>query len=617
MIKITDLTLQRGNKLLLQHANLTLHIKHKIGIIGANGCGKSSLLALLRGELQADSGQVEISEKWTIAYVAQEMPILERNALDYVLDGDKELRQLETALADTNHDGMRQAELHAQYEAIDGYTALARAAQILHGLGFTPTQETMPVKQFSGGWRMRLNLAQALMCRSDLLLLDEPTNHLDLDAVLWFEQWLKHYQGTLLLISHDRDFLDNTVDAIAHIEQQKINLYTGNYANFERQRAENLARQQADYEKQQREIVHIQSFVDRFRAKATKAKQAQSRLKSLARMEMIAAAHIDSPFKFEFFAPESQADLLLDVKQTEIGYGNTVILDKVKMRITAGARIGLLGPNGAGKSTLIKFLAGELNALSGQIQRYEHLKLGYFAQHQLEYLRLNESPVQHIQSLSPQIPEQYIRNFLGGFGFQGDMALEAITPFSGGEKARLALALLVWQKPNLLLLDEPTNHLDLAMRHALTTALQDYQGALVLVSHDRHLLRTTVDELWLVAHQRVQPYEGDLDEYKQWLLQHRSQARKAQQPKDKNTQQDAKQQREQKRSLQNKLKQLEKALDKWTLEKANIELQLASPEVYTDLQKTQNYTRQQQHIIQQLQETEELWLEITETLEQR
>lgn len=617
MIKITDLTLQRGNKQLLQQANLTLHVKHKVGIIGANGCGKSTLLALLRGELQADGGQVDMPEKWTIAHVAQEMPVLETSALDYVLDGDTELRQLETELAQNTDDGMRQAELHAQYEAIDGYTASARAAQILHGLGFNPAQETIPVKQFSGGWRMRLNLAQALMCRSDLLLLDEPTNHLDLDAVLWFEQWLKHYQGTLLLISHDRDFLDNTIDAIAHIEQQKINLYTGNYADFERQRAENLARQQADYEKQQREVAHIQSFVDRFRAKATKAKQAQSRLKSLARMEIIAAAHIDSPFTFQFFEPESQANLLLDVKQAQIGYGSTVILDKVKMRITAGARIGLLGPNGAGKSTLIKFLAEELEALSGQVQRHEHLKIGYFAQHQLEYLRLDESPLQHVQSLSPNVSEQQIRNFLGGFGFQGDMATDSITPFSGGEKARLALALLVWQRPNLLLLDEPTNHLDLEMRHALTTSLQAYQGALVVVSHDRHLLRTTVDQLWLVAHQRVQPYEGDLDEYKQWLLEHRSLERKAQQPKGKDAQkQDAKQQREQKRSLQNKLKQLEKALDKWAAEKAHIESQLASPEVYNDLQKVQEHSRQQQHVVEQLQETEELWLEITESLEQ-
>ncbi|MCV6637090.1 ATP-binding cassette domain-containing protein [Candidatus Albibeggiatoa sp. nov. NOAA] len=616
MIKITDLTLQRGNKQLLQHAHLTLHVKHKVGIIGANGCGKSSLLALLRNELQADEGQVEIPEKWTIAHVAQETPILETSALDYVLDGDAELRQLEQALANDTDDGMRQAELHAQYEAIDGYTANARAAQILHGLGFSAAQEAMPVKHFSGGWRMRLNLAQALMCRSDLLLLDEPTNHLDLDAVLWFEQWLKHYQGTLLLISHDRDFLDNTVEAIAHVEQQKINLYTGNYADFERQRAENLARQQADYEKQQREIAHMQHFVDRFRAKATKAKQAQSRLKALDRMELIAAAHIDSPFKFQFFEPESQANLLLDVKQTQIGYGETVILDKVKMRITAGARIGLLGPNGAGKSTLIKFLAEELDALDGTVQRHEHLKIGYFAQHQLEYLRLDESPLQHIQSLSPQVSEQQIRNFLGGFAFQGDMATDPIEPFSGGEKARLALALLVWQKPNLLLLDEPTNHLDLEMRHALTTALQAYQGALVVVSHDRHLLRTTVDQLWLVAHQRVQPYEGDLDEYKQWLLEHRSQERKAQQPKEKTAQkQDAKQQREQKRSLQNKLKQLEKALDKWTAEKSQIESQLATPEVYNNLDKAQDYSRQQQHIIQQLQETEELWLEVTESLE--
>lgn len=618
MITLRNLSLQRGNKFLLDKANLTIHAGQKVGIIGANGCGKTSLLTLLRGLLSPDSGDLEIPTQWQIAHVAQETPALEQPAIEFVLDGDRHLREIESALA-TEQTGLRTAELHAQLEAIDGYTAKARAAQLLDGLGFVPQQIDHPVKTFSGGWRMRLNLAQALMARSDLLLLDEPTNHLDLDAVFWFEQWLKSYPGTLLLISHDRDFLDNTVTHIVHFEGQKIDSYTGNYSDFERQRAEKLAQQQAAYTKQQQEIEHIQKFVDRFRAKASKAKQAQSRLKALERMEAIAPAHIDSPFHFQFPRPDKLPGILIDLEKMAIGYQQQPVLEKINLTINTGDRIGLLGPNGAGKSTLIKLLAGQLTPLSGQWQRHEGLKIGYFAQHQLEQLNPQANPLQHLQQIDSLTAEQTLRNFLGGFGFPGDMALQAVAPFSGGEKARLALALIIYQKPNLLLLDEPTNHLDLEMRHALTQALQAYQGALMIVSHDRHLLRTTTDELWLVAQQRVQSFSGDLNDYRQWLLTQRSQQKKSTTATTSpNRQQQKRQQaaqREKRRPLQNKLKQLEQDLAKLTTDKQNLEMQLAEPAIYEDKQKVAEFIQQQSTLTTQLQQTEEKWLEVMEALE--
>ncbi|ALG67386.1 ATP-binding cassette domain-containing protein [Beggiatoa leptomitoformis] len=626
MITLRNLSLQRGTKPLLSNVDITLFRGQKVGIVGANGCGKSSLFALLLGELHADQGDIDFPPTVSIAHVAQETPALDMSAIDYVLEGDAELKTIEQALviAQQNHDGMHEAELHARFDAIGGYTARARAAQLLSGLGFATSDEEKSVRAFSGGWRMRLNLAQALMCRSDLLLLDEPTNHLDLDAVLWFEQWLKRYEGTLLLISHDRDFLDNVVNTIAHFYQQQITLYTGNYESFERQRAAKLALQQAAYQKQQREISHIHSFVERFRYKASKAKQAQSRLKALERMEVIGAAHVDSPFHFEFLPPPQMPHTLINLDKISIGYGEQPILNQVTLRISPGSRIGLLGPNGAGKSTFIKLLAGELSVLTGETMTGDGLRIGYFAQHQLEQLRPQESSLQHIQRLDPLVSEQVIRNFLGGFGFLGDMAVAAIEPFSGGEKARLALALLVWQKPNLLLLDEPTNHLDLDMRDALTMALQDYTGALVIVSHDRHLIRSTTDDLILVAQGQVKPFEGDLDDYRQWLLDHRanerSQQRDVKSPSE-NAQQRAEkkrleaQQREQRRPLQNKLKQIEKQLDKLTTEKTTVETLLADPAIYGDKQKVQDYIRQQATLITQLQQVEEEWLTITETLD--
>ncbi len=615
MITLRNLALRRGVKLLFQEVNLTFHAGQKIGFVGANGCGKSSLFALLRGELQADAGDVNLSGKLKIAHVQQEMPSTDRSALDYVLDGDGELRDIEAALL-AEPDGIHAAELHARFETIGGYTAQARGAQLLHGLGFTSQDEQKPVNHFSGGWRMRLNLVQALMCRSEVLLLDEPTNHLDLDAVLWFEQWLKRYPGTLLLISHDRDFLDAVVDHIAHVSDKNIDLYTGTYSDFERQRAEKLTLQQAIYEKQQREIAHMQDFVARFRAKATKARQAQSRLKALARMEVIAPAHVDSPFDFEFQPPASVPSVLLNLDEVSLGYQEP-ILEKVTLQIVAGMRVGLLGANGAGKSTLIKCLSGLLKPLNGKIIFHENLKIGYFAQHQIEQLENDHSALYHVQRLDAQATEQSIRNFLGGFAFRGDMVDCPIAPFSGGEKARLALALLVWQRPNLLLLDEPTNHLDLDMRHALTVALQDYEGALVIVSHDRHLLRTTTDQLFLVANQQVKLFDGDLDDYRQWLLEEKKNAENKLLPqvsREEKKRNDAAQ-REQRRGLQNKLKQLEKQLEKLSSEKNQLETLLADPAVYSDKVKIRDYSQQRVEIIQQLQQVEDNWLEVCETLE--
>src|SRR5690554_6188172 len=513
MIALRQVSLQRGTQALLEGADLTLHAGHKAGIVGPNGAGKSSLFKLLLGELAPDRGEVEMSGGQRIAHMAQEVEALDRAIVDYVLDGDRELRATEAALeaAREAHDVHREADLHGAIEALDGYSAPARAAQLLVGLGFAQADLVRPLSDFSGGWRMRVNLARTLFMPSDLLLLDEPTNHLDLDALLWLEQWLARYPGTLLLISHDRDFLDAVCDHIVHFDRQNLVLYRGNYSTFERTRAEKLALQQAEAAKQQARREEIESFVARFRAKATKARQAQSRLKMLERMGDIAVAHADQT---------SPPRLVLD--EAGLGYrhadgGETVQLDNVRLTLLPGQRIGLLGPNGAGKSTLIKSLTGELPLLGGARVPGEHLAIGYFAQHQLEGLDLASTPFMHVQRLSPKASEQEIRNFLGGFGFQGDDAFGEVGRFSGGEKARLALALVAWQKPNLLLLDEPTNHLDLEMREALTEALAAFEGTVIIVSHDRHLLRATVDEFWRVADHRVEPFDGDLEDYRAWL----------------------------------------------------------------------------------------------------
>jgi len=521
LIRINKLTLARGNKRLLENAALTVHPGHRVGLIGPNGSGKSSLFALLRGEIDAEAGEVSLPPSWVIAHVAQEMPPVMAAAIEFVLDGDMELRAVERALADAEaHPGTageHLAELHQRYEAIAGYSARARAASLLSGLGFAATRHGEPVASFSGGWRMRLNLAQALMTRSDLLLLDEPTNHLDLDAVLWLEEWLQRYPGTLLLITHDRDFLDAVATSIVHLDGRQLRDYTGNYSQFEREHAHELAQQQAAYTKQQRQIAHLRSYIDRFRAKATKAKQAQSRIKALERMELIAAAHVDSPFSFAFPATEIHARQLVKLDRATLGYAGKAVISGVDWAILPGERIGLLGPNGAGKSTLLSAIAGELAPLAGQRLTAQELRIGYFAQHQLEQLRLEESALWHLRRLEPATREQELRDFLGGFDFRGERVSAPVAEFSGGEKARLTLALLVRQRPNLLLLDEPTNHLDIEMREALTEALQDYEGALIVVAHDRHLLRATADELWLVADGALAPFGGDLDDYRDWV----------------------------------------------------------------------------------------------------
>ncbi|MBZ2170297.1 ribosomal protection-like ABC-F family protein [Marinobacter sp. F4216] len=523
MLTITDLSLQRGGVWLLQSAGLTVQPGQRVAIVGANGAGKSSLFQLLLGQLAPEQGQVSLPGGCRIAHMAQEVEASERSARDYVLDGDFELRRLEAQLADAEArgDDHAQARIHGELDVHEAWSAPRRAEALLRGLGFADSDADRPVSSFSGGWRIRLNLAQALMRPSDLLLLDEPTNHLDLDACLWLESWLRRYSGTLLFISHDRDFMDRVASHVVHFDQQELELYTGNYSAFETQRSERLAQQQAGYERQQARIAEIQRFIDRFKAKATKAKQAQSRVKALERMERIAPAHIDSPFSFEFPVAEKVSNPLLTIRNGQAGHGSVPILQGVNLTLLPGSRIGLLGPNGAGKSTLMDALRGEGTLLAGDRVCGEHLAIGYFAQHQLESLDLDASPFLHLQRLSPRASEQSIRNFLGGFDFHGDDALAPIRSFSGGEKARVALAVIAWQRPNLLLLDEPTNHLDLEMRQALTLALQNFDGAIVVVSHDRHLLRNTVDEFWLANEGQVQPYEGDLEDYERWLAERR------------------------------------------------------------------------------------------------
>ena len=520
MIELKNLTLQRGLKVLLDKASLTVNPGQRVGLIGKNGTGKSSLFALIKGEIMQDGGDILIPKHWKLTAVAQETPALEVSALDYVLQGDTELQSFQAALntAEAQNDGMKIAEYHAKLEEIDAYTAPARAAKLLNGLGFSQQEHGKSVKAFSGGWRMRLNLAQALMCRADLLLLDEPTNHLDLETVLWLENHLASLPCTQIIISHDRDFLNAATTQTVELSNQKLTLYGGNYDFYQNERAQRLAQQQAAYIKQQAHIQHLQSFIDRFKAKATKAVQAQSRMKALAKLERIAPAHLDSEFSFEFESPAHLPNPLLKLDQADLGYGDTTVLHGISLSLESGARYGLLGVNGSGKSTFIKALAGELDLQAGQMVKSDKLNIGYFAQHQLDTLRDDQSPVWHIQQLSPEVREQEIRNFLGGFNFVGDMALQKIEPFSGGEKARLALAMIVWQKPNLLLLDEPTNHLDLDMRHALTVALQSFQGALIVVSHDRSLLEATTDSFLLIHQGRLQAFDGDLNDYRLWRL---------------------------------------------------------------------------------------------------
>ena len=624
MLNFKNIALRRGARVLFANSSFTIHKGQKVGFTGANGAGKSSLFALVRGELHLDEGDFSMPPGLEIAHVAQETPATACSAIDYVIDGDQPLRRLQQQLlvAEQADDGLKQAELHAALEVIGGYTAQARASRLMSGLGFTADQEQNAVSSFSGGWRMRLNLAQALMCRSDVLLLDEPTNHLDLDAVIWLQDWLCKYPGTLLLISHDRDFLDTITDHIVHIEQSKAEIYTGNYSAFERMRAEKLAQQQSSYLKQQREIAHIQSFVDRFKAQATKARQAQSRIKALERMELISQAHVDSPFDFSFAKPGKMPNPLLTLDKVDIGYGQTCVIKQAGLSISPGDRIGLLGPNGAGKSSLIKVLAGDMQPLSGKRNEAEALKIGYFAQHQLEQLRIDECPLWHLQQLDKQATEKDLRNFLGGFDFRGDKVLEAVKPFSGGEKARLVLALLVYQNPNLLLLDEPTNHLDLEMRHALSVALQDYEGAIVVVSHDRHLLRSVTDQLLLVSGGKVQPFDGDLEDYRLWLAEQKKGEEKtdvdtAQTVSRKDQRKLDAERRQKHKPLFDALKKAELAVEKYHNEQRQLEHQLADPKIYEESEK-ENLKKLMERKVQvdkALDDAEAVWMDAEEQIE--
>lgn len=628
MISFTNLTLKHGTQVLLENSQATINPGQKVGLVGKNGCGKSSLLSLIRGELASEEGDVTFPQHWAIAWVKQETPNVSASALDYVIEGDAEYMHFmaELAMANEENNGEKIAEIHGHLETIGAWTIQSRAATLLHGLGFSNEQLAAPVKSFSGGWRMRLNLAQALICRSDLLLLDEPTNHLDLDAVIWLERWLSQYKGTLLLISHDRDFIDPIVDRIIHIEQLKLHEYTGNYSSFEVQRATKLAQQNALYRQQQQKVAHLQHFIDRFKAKATKAKQAQSRIKALERMELIAPAHIDSPFTFQFREPLSLPNPLVSIDKLDFSYTDKLeILASVKLNLVPGSRIGLLGHNGAGKSTLIKLLAGELEATHGVVQLAKGVQLGYFAQHQLDTLRMDESPLWHMERLAPNQTEQQIRDYLGSFAFQGDKVKQAVKHFSGGEKARLVLALIVWQRPNLLLLDEPTNHLDLDMRQALTEALVDYQGSLVVVSHDRHLLRNTVDEFYLVHDKKVESFDGDLEDYQRWLIESQQSSSNSEEldiseeaPLDRKAQRRKEAELRQKTApIRKRLTQGEVQMEKLEEKLAEIEEQLADTALYQDENKVllSQLLHEQTESKKTLMVVEEKWMEDQQILE--
>ncbi|MCP4493562.1 MAG: ATP-binding cassette domain-containing protein [Gammaproteobacteria bacterium] len=613
MLKFTDLALRRGASLLFEAVTFTVYTGQKVGLTGANGSGKSSLFSLIRGDLASDHGDFSKPAGWHIAEVMQETELSQQAAVEYVIDGDQELRQVQQRLhiAEANHNANEISQCHIRLEEIDGYQAHSRAAKLLSGLGFEDGEIDKPLAQFSGGWVMRLNLARALMCRSDLLLLDEPTNHLDLDAVIWLEQWLKRYRGTLLLISHDRDFLDTVVSHIAHVEQQGIRLYSGNYSAFEEQRAEQLAQQQASYIKQQQSIAHMQSFIDRFKAKATKAKQAQSRIKALERMQRIGPAHIDSPFRFQFKSPKAMPTSLLRIDQAAVGYGALPVLSQINFSLIPGERIGLLGLNGAGKSTLIKLLAGELELQSGQMDRSKDLKVGYFAQHQVEQLDAEASALLIMQRLDAKLSERQIRTYLGGFDFSNDKVLQNVGAFSGGEKARLVLALIIWQSPNLLLLDEPTNHLDLEMRLALNGALQGFAGSVILVSHDRHLLRSVSDDLWLVDNGSLIPFDDDIDAYPRWLA-----LRKSGKPKVVKQAVIASPETDRKPQVK-RLKRVEREIEKLGKQKQMLEQALTDNSIYAAENKSKltDMLAQQAIIQRDLQQLEEEWFELGEALE--
>ena len=629
MLALTNIALRRGRKILIEKVSFQVHAGQRMGVIGANGCGKSSLFAMLLGDLEPDDGELSLDPKDEIAHVAQESPHGSGSAVDYVMDGDRELREVQALIAAGESD-KKKPDLHLLYErmeVIDGFTADSRASRLLHGLGFAADEYLRPVKEFSGGWRMRLNLARALMCRSDILLLDEPTNHLDLPAILWLERWLRRYEGILLIVSHDRDFLDQVCTRIAHIEHEKISLFTGNYSQFETLRAEQLAQQHAMFMRQQKQIKHIQSYVDRFRFKASKARQAQSRLKMLERMEQIAPAHVDSPFRFHFIEPKKQPQHLLGLVDAAVGYGEDVILDGICLNISAGDRVGLLGVNGAGKSTLVKALSTGSTLLTGDRTLSKDTKIGYFAQHQLELLRPEHSPIDHLRDYAPEDREQDHRNYLGRFGFSGECIFEPVKPFSGGEKARLVLALMIRQGPNLLLLDEPTNHLDLEMRQALSVALIEYTGALVVISHDRHLLRSVCDELLIVHDGVVDRFDLSLNDYPAWLKEQEDKSNPVEakwqyesaKPVNKKQQRREQAQRRQRlKPMYDKVRDIEKKLATCRAQLHEYDNRLADESIYTDTNRKDELTqlvRDQAAAKAQIESLEWDWLEASEILE--
>ncbi len=610
MLNIQNMTYLQGGTPLLQNVNLQAFADQRIGLVGHNGCGKSTLFRLIRGEIKADGGEVSLQAGKTLAFVEQEIANSDLAALAFVLDGDAELRRLEKILAQENHDTAWFDAQH-RFEAIDGYGAPARAAQLLNGLGFANDTLERKVASFSGGWRMRLNLARALMHRADLLLLDEPTNHLDLEAILWLEQYLARYLGSILLVSHDREFLNACVNRIAHVHDQTIDCYTGDYDDFERTRAERMAQQNQAFERQQEKIAHMEDFVRRFRAQATKAKQAQSRIKALERITRIAPVHItDGHFQLEIEAPERSPDLLLRAEKMGFAYGDKQLFSNIDLILRAGARIALLGPNGAGKSTLIKLLVGELQATSGKLEMTPDIRIGYFAQHQLENLDSAATPLQHMEQLAPKETALTLRSFLGRFGLAGDSEDRPVATFSGGEKSRLALALLAWQRPHLLLLDEPTNHLDLDMRDALTIALEEYTGAVVIVSHDRSLIRAVADELWLVADGEAKLFDGDLEDYKSWIETRRPREAAAQTKPEKPRSQNIS--KPNRKALQSKQNKLETALTAAQTELATINQQLADPDTYAnpDHTKVGQLNNEHARLSAKVAELEEGWLEL-------
>lgn len=627
MLSFSQLVLRRGARVLLQDATFSIYAGQRVGIVGRNGTGKTSLFELILGQLAPDRGDFTQPRDQVVAHVRQETPALPQPALDYVLDGDAEFRQVSQTLAqaESRNDTARLPALHDRMHAIDGYQAERRAAQLLHGLGFSGADQQRAVADFSGGWRMRLNLGQALMCRSDLLLLDEPTNHLDFDAVVWLQGWLARYPGTALIISHDRDFLDAVTSHTLHLERQTATLYRGNYSSSEEQRAARMAQQQATYQAQQRRAAEMQAFIDRFRAKATKARQAQSRIKQLERMERVEPAHWDAPFSFAFAEPERLPAPLLVLDNISVGHGDTVLLQGIHASLAPGDRIGLLGRNGVGKTTLMRVLAGLSEPLAGRQMRDKYLQVGYFAQHQVDSLNAQLSPIGHLRELDEQAPEQALRDFLGGFDFQGERVFEPVAPFSGGEKARLALALIVYQQPNLLLLDEPTNHLDLEMRHALERALQGFAGAVVLVAHDRHLLASTADTLWLASDGRCDSFDGDLDDYAEWIRGRQggtaaasaSPPARAVRSSGKQQRQEAAARRAEQKPLRDALKRQEKELDRINRRLGEIDARLAEPAIYQDEpQAAAELAREQGELRARLEQLETDWLETTEALEQ-